>query len=134
MTFSTPKISIYPAKLSNDLFYYCTNSVSSLHILSHHCTFCASLHVKASPAALHINLLILKVYFVTFCLLKDQKAQSTHSGTFHCPGMDLAGTRDIFPIPGLSLAIWDSWSPESRDILSDEQIKTVSAHASFLSN
>ena len=31
-------------------FYYCTNSLSSLHILSHYCTFCASLHVKISPA------------------------------------------------------------------------------------
>jgi len=32
--------------------------------------------------------------FITFCLLK-KIGQSTHSGTFHCPGMDLARTRDI---------------------------------------
>jgi len=31
-------------------FYYCTNSLSSLHISCHHCTFCALLHVKTSPA------------------------------------------------------------------------------------
>src|SRR6218665_1066920 len=31
-------------------FYYCTNNPSSLHISSHHCTFCASLHVKTGPA------------------------------------------------------------------------------------
>ena len=42
-------ISIYPAKFSNDLFCHCTNSLSSLHILIHHCTFCALLHVKISP-------------------------------------------------------------------------------------
>jgi len=29
--------------------HYCTNSLSSLHFSSHHCTFCASLHVKTSP-------------------------------------------------------------------------------------
>ena len=43
------KISIYPAKFPNDLFCHCTNSLSSLHISIHHCTFCASLHVKTSP-------------------------------------------------------------------------------------
>src|SRR6218665_3333415 len=46
MTFFTPKISIYPAKFLNDLFYYCTNSLSSLHTSSHHCIFSASLHVE----------------------------------------------------------------------------------------
>src|SRR6218665_468041 len=30
-------------------FCHCTNSLSSLHILIHHYTFCASLHVKTSP-------------------------------------------------------------------------------------
>src|SRR6218665_2629921 len=30
-------------------FCHCTNSLSSLHISIHHCTFCASLHVKTSP-------------------------------------------------------------------------------------
>jgi|SRR6218665_4125202 len=29
--------------------HYCKNTLSSLHILVHHCTFCASLHVKTSP-------------------------------------------------------------------------------------
>jgi len=32
--------------------YYCRYTHSSLHISSHHCTFCASLHVKISPAYL----------------------------------------------------------------------------------
>src|SRR6218665_2994797 len=44
------QISIYPAKFPNSLFCHCTNSLSSLHISIHHCTFCASLHVKTSPA------------------------------------------------------------------------------------
>src|SRR6218665_265600 len=50
----------------------------------------------------HINLLMLQIYFATFCLLKQQKSKSrpTHSGTFHCPGMDLTGTRDIFSHSG----------------------------------
>jgi len=39
----------YSAKFPNDLFCHCTNSLSSLHISIHHCTFCASLHVKTSP-------------------------------------------------------------------------------------
>ena len=38
------------ARFPNGLFCHCTNSLSSLHTLSHHCTFCASLHVKTSPA------------------------------------------------------------------------------------
>src|SRR6218665_2828313 len=29
---------------------HCTNSLSSLHIFVYHCTFCASLHTKTSPA------------------------------------------------------------------------------------
>jgi len=32
------------------LNHHCTNSLSSLHIFVHHCTFCASLHTKTSPA------------------------------------------------------------------------------------
>src|SRR6218665_2316241 len=43
-------LSIYPAKFPNDLFCHCTNSLSSLYISIHHYTFCASLHVKTSPA------------------------------------------------------------------------------------
>jgi len=31
------------------LNHHCTNSLSSLHIFVHHCTFCASLHTKTSP-------------------------------------------------------------------------------------
>src|SRR6218665_1001435 len=31
------------------LIHHCTNSLSSLHIFVHHCTFCASLHNKTSP-------------------------------------------------------------------------------------
>jgi len=34
------------------LIHHCTNSLSSLQIFVHHCTFCASLHTKTSPAAL----------------------------------------------------------------------------------
>jgi len=43
-----------PLKRKN---HYCTNNLWSLHIFSHHCTFCASLHVKTSPAILSIKLL-----------------------------------------------------------------------------
>src|SRR6218665_708507 len=35
--------------LNSFLIHHCTNSLSSLHIFVHHCTFCASLHVKTSP-------------------------------------------------------------------------------------
>src|SRR6218665_21469 len=35
------------------LIHHCTNSLSSLHIFVHHCTFCASLHTKTNPALLH---------------------------------------------------------------------------------
>src|SRR6218665_3996486 len=34
------------------LINHCTNSLSSLHIFVHHCTFCASLHTKTSPKSL----------------------------------------------------------------------------------
>jgi len=29
----------------------CTDRLSSLHISSHHCTFCESLHAKTSPGS-----------------------------------------------------------------------------------
>ena len=32
------------------------NHLSSLHIFVHYCTFCASLHVKTSPAATNVNM------------------------------------------------------------------------------
>src|SRR6218665_2228192 len=35
------------------LINHCTNSLSSLHIFVHHCTFCASLHTKTSPGMVH---------------------------------------------------------------------------------
>src|SRR6218665_3765512 len=31
------------------LIHHCTNSLSSLHIFVHHCTFWSSLHTKTSP-------------------------------------------------------------------------------------
>src|SRR6218665_1628265 len=40
---------VYFDHWTND--HYCTNSLSSLHISSDHCTFCTSLHVKTSPAS-----------------------------------------------------------------------------------
>ena len=49
MTFFGKKILLGRPKIQNNLFRPCTNSLSSLHILSNHCTFCASLHVKTSP-------------------------------------------------------------------------------------
>ena len=36
--------------LQNSLIHHCKSSLSSLHIFVHHCTFCASMHVKTSPA------------------------------------------------------------------------------------
>src|SRR6218665_1816601 len=48
------QISLYPAKFPNGLFCHCTNSLSSLHISIHHFTFCASLHVKTSPALVYV--------------------------------------------------------------------------------
>ena len=36
-------------QISDWPFCQCTNSLSLLHISSHHCTFCASLHAKTSP-------------------------------------------------------------------------------------
>src|SRR6218665_989318 len=38
------------------LIHHCTSSLSSLHIFVHHCTFCASLHTKTSPAPNNIML------------------------------------------------------------------------------
>jgi len=45
MTFFYQNISIYPAKFPNNLFCHCINSLSSLQISIHCCTFCALLHV-----------------------------------------------------------------------------------------
>ena len=38
-----------PYAIYSFLIHHCTNSLSSLHIFVHHCTFCASLHTKTSP-------------------------------------------------------------------------------------
>src|SRR6218665_3945406 len=37
------------------LIHHCTKSLSPLHIFVHHCTFCASLHTKTSPANPNTN-------------------------------------------------------------------------------
>jgi len=58
LVFSENKFLIYPSKFLMTFFFasyfflvhHCTNSLSLLHICVHHCTFCASLHVKISPA------------------------------------------------------------------------------------
>src|SRR6218665_3703394 len=41
------------------LNHHCTNSLSSLHIFVHHCTFCASLHTKTSLELIHSTLCLL---------------------------------------------------------------------------
>jgi len=64
MNFFTPKISIYPAKFPNDVFCYCTHSLSSLHVLSHHCTCCALLHDCTLKQALQ-KIPILKAHVST---------------------------------------------------------------------
>src|SRR6218665_3785591 len=46
------------------LIHHCTNSLSSLHIFVHHCTFCASLHTKTSPA------LVCLLYYNRSCVDK----------------------------------------------------------------
>src|SRR6218665_856923 len=40
------------------LLHHCTNRLSPLHIFVHHCTFCASLHVKTSPGPLDYDFVI----------------------------------------------------------------------------
>jgi len=40
----------HPLFLYFFVIHHCKNSLSSLHIFVHHCTFCALLHVKTSPA------------------------------------------------------------------------------------
>src|SRR6218665_362766 len=42
-TLNTPTFSPFPSPY----IHHCKNTLSSLHIFVHHCTFCASLHVKA---------------------------------------------------------------------------------------
>src|SRR6218665_832051 len=43
------------------LIHHCTNSLSSLHIFVHYCTFCASLHTKTSPVLYYIDNEMLQV-------------------------------------------------------------------------
>src|SRR6218665_1968289 len=80
MTFFTPKISIYPAEFPNDLFYYCTNNLSSLHIFVDHCTFCASLHVKTSPGSSSSsnNILTIVTIFNIIVILLSHLAGDGH--------------------------------------------------------
>jgi len=37
------------------MVHHYKNSLSSLHIFIHHCTFCASLHVKTNSVFTHIS-------------------------------------------------------------------------------
>ena len=57
---------------------HCTNSLSSLHISIHHCTFCASLHVKTSPALWY------KQSWTTFWI--PSKAGTQHPWISWCGG------------------------------------------------
>src|SRR6218665_2057615 len=41
--------------------HHCKNTLSSLHIFVHHCTFCASLHVKTCPTVFYTAALV-KLY------------------------------------------------------------------------
>src|SRR6218665_3354545 len=53
------------------LIYHCTNSLSSLHIFVHQCTFCASLHTKTSPACSYVFMFALLyrcMFFYTLCM------------------------------------------------------------------
>ena len=58
MTFFTPDFILFiPVGLTAHEFYFfmvhhCKNSLSSLHIFVHHCTLCASLHIKTSPVTI----------------------------------------------------------------------------------
>ena|SRR6218665_57600 len=38
-----------PPSTPSPYIHHCKNTLSSLHIFVHHCTFCASLHVKTCP-------------------------------------------------------------------------------------
>src|SRR6218665_1287342 len=49
--------------ISFALIHHCTNSLLSLHIFVHHCTFCASLHTKTSPAG---RLCLYLCFFLSF--------------------------------------------------------------------
>ena len=50
LTFYSRNSKYYTCAFYFFLFHPCTNRLSSLHIFVHHCTFCAPLHVRASPA------------------------------------------------------------------------------------
>src|SRR6218665_1074887 len=45
------------------LIHHCINSLSSLHIFVHHCTFCASLHTKTSPDLDHLYELCSRLHY-----------------------------------------------------------------------
>jgi len=52
------------------------------------------------------------MYFVTFCLLKEQKKHILLiPGRYIVPEWTCTGRGTFFPNPGLSRAIRDSWSP-----------------------
>src|SRR6218665_1060891 len=56
------------------LIHHCTNSLSSLHIFVHHCTFCASLHTKTSPVYC-----IVLYCIVLYCIVFIHFYSASHS-------------------------------------------------------
>src|SRR6218665_35807 len=60
------------------LIHHCTNSLSSLHIFVHHCTFYASLHTKTSPAICYRSA-VLEAFFSGRAKLKERQGQK-HRG------------------------------------------------------
>src|SRR6218665_827622 len=48
----TNKNACFPNTTPSSCIHHCKSSLSSLHIFVHHCTFCASLHVKTCPVRL----------------------------------------------------------------------------------
>jgi len=70
---------------------------------------------------LHI-LLILQNTDVYYFLFIEKIGQSTHSGTFHCPGITWPGRGPFLSIPGLSRAARDIWSPYPQLLVFSTQV------------
>src|SRR6218665_1895779 len=85
------------------LIHHCTNSLSSLHIFVHHCTFCASLHTKTSTYIIHyIDLKSREECFISFRFCFSNGLISSIMSTRISPSHDIAygfGSQQFNGIP-----------------------------------
>ena len=92
---------LLPAKSNNSFAFELGNDLKSIGISIFSCVRSSILTNSVEIFAAYALFVLLQIHFYFLVFEKYNSnigklsSRKLHSGTFHCPGMDLAGTRDI---------------------------------------